>query len=223
VTLKIVYGSFEKRQKLIESYGKISLRRNELVGVINSSIGVVVLYFDVLIGLQKKRIDWAQLEDYSKAFGEKLSFIGETMTSLSLDFRGISSAIESQIPKKTSEEAYSILKAIYDYFESLSHDDDFKKSVLNFLSAKTIVLSYYTLNDLLLAKVVGDREVTKEIHQLESVLQILVNSTIFKIDIEALMISLSKVIAENDLKSYVEGSRVIFREALASFLVLNNR
>ncbi len=223
VTLKIVHGSFEKRQKLVESYGKIALRRDELVGVINFSIEIVDLCFDILIDLQKKRIDWTMLEDYSKSLKENFSFSGETIPPLNLSFLELSLAIERQIPKKTSEEAYGILKYIYDYFENLILDYDFKENVLNFSNTKAIVLSYYTLNDLSLAKVVGDRDITNEMMQLESALQILVNNTSFKIDIEALTVRLNKAIAENDLNSFVGTLRGIFKKALASFLVSDNK
>ena len=222
VDFKIVRGSFEKRQKLVESFGKIALRRDELIGVINSSIGIVDFSFDLLIGLTKKKIDWMLLEDYSKSLRENSGFIGVTIPSLNLSFLEILSAIERQDPKKTSEEAYNILKSIFNYFESLNLDDDFKESVPNFLSTKAIVLSYYTLNDLLLAKVVGDRGITKEMKQLENALQILVNSTGFKIDVEALMSTLGKTIVENDLKTFVEDVRDNFNQALSSFLVLSS-
>jgi hypothetical protein len=220
VTFKVVRGSFEKRQKLVESYGKISLRRDELVGVINSSIGIVDFSFDILIGLTKKKIDWGLLEDYSKSLKENASFIGVTIPSLNLSFIEISSAIERQVPTKTSEQAYGILKSIFNYFENLNLEDDIKESVPNFLSTKAIVLSYYTLNDLLLAKVVEDREITKEIKQLENALQILVKSTGFKIDVEPLMSTLGKTIVEDDLQTFVEDVRGNFNQALASFLGL---
>jgi hypothetical protein len=137
-----------------------------------------------------------------------------------LSFIEISSAIERQVPTKTSEQAYGILKSIFNYFENLNLEDDIKESVPNFLSTKAIVLSYYTLNDLLLAKVVEDREITKEIKQLENALQILVKSTGFKIDVEPLMSTLGKTIVEDDLQTFVEDVRGNFNQALASFLGL---
>ena len=224
VTFKIISGLFEKkRQKLIEVYGEVSLRRNELVEIIQASIRIIDLSFDILIDLQKKQINWLLLEKYFEAFGENFSFAGATMPSLNLDLLKISSAIKSQIPKKTSKEAYIILKVIYDYFERLNVDDDFKESAPNFKSSKAIILAYYTLNDLILAKVVDANEITKETHQLESVLQILANNNSFKIDIEALMVNIGKVIPENELENFIVRSRGIFKEALNSFLVLENR
>ena len=89
------------------------------------------------------------------------------MPPLNLDFLKISSAINSQNLQKTSKEAYNILKTIFEYFNGLSVDDDFKESVPNFQSAKTIILAYYALNDLLLGKLVGDKENKKESHNLK--------------------------------------------------------
>jgi hypothetical protein len=213
-TFKIFNRKFEAYQKLTEDNGQVLLRRNELLGVIKASIGIVDLSFDILMGLQKKRINWQRLEDYSKDLGENFSFTGQSMPTLNLNFQKISSAIKRQVPKETSKEADNILKVIHGYFGSLSLDDDIKESVPNFLSAKTIILSYYTLNDLLLGKVVGDKETKKEIHQLESVLQILANNTEFKVNIEELKASIDKVIPENDLQSVIDGSRGIFKEQL---------
>jgi len=213
-TFKIINRTFEKRQKLIEDNEKILLRRNELLEVINASIGIVDLSFDILIGLQKKQINWQRLEDYSKDLGETFSFIGQSLPSLNLSFVKIYSAIKSQIPKETSKEANNILNMIYSYFDSLNLDDDLKESVPNFLSAKTIILSYYTLNDLLLGRIVGDKENTKEKHQLESILQILTNNTDFKVNMEELQTSIDKLIPENDLESVIDNSREIFKEQL---------
>ena len=72
----------EEHQKSLENNEKATLRRNELLGVINASIGIIDSSFDVLIGLQAKRINWQQVEDHSKAFGENLSFTGQTMPQL---------------------------------------------------------------------------------------------------------------------------------------------
>ena len=101
---------------------KASLRRSELLEVINSSVGIIDQSFNVLIGLQEKRINWENLEGCSNGFGENLSFTGQTMPPLNLDFSKIYSAIKSQIPKEASNEAFSILKAMYEYFNSLNPD-----------------------------------------------------------------------------------------------------
>jgi hypothetical protein len=154
------------------------------------------------------------LEVYSKDFGENFTFIAQSMPPLNLSFQQISSAIERQIPKETSKEAYNILKNIYAYFDGLSLDDDLRECVPNFQTAKAIVLVYYTLNDTLLGKVVEDKETKKEIHELENMLHILANNTTFKVNIEALKASIDKATPTNDLENVIDGSRKIFKEQL---------
>ena len=209
-----VNGMLEEQRKSIENNEKAALRRKELLGVINASIGIIDLSFDVLIGLQEKRINWQRLDGYSNGFGGNFSFTGQTIASLSLDFSKVSSAIKRQIPKETSKEAYNILKAIYGYFRGLSLRDDFKESVPNFQNANSVILAYLALNDLLLGKVVGDKENKKENSQLETVLQNLDNETNFKVNIDELKGSIDKMGLETDKESVIEVSRGIFKKQL---------
>ena len=204
----------EEHQKSLENNEKATLRRNELLGVINASIGIIDLSFDVLIGLQAKRINWQQVEDRSNGFGENLSFTGQTMPQLNLDFSNVSSAIKRQVPKGTSKEAYNILKTIYEYFNGLSLNDDLKDYRPNLQNAKAVILAYYTLNDLLLGKAVGDKENKKENSQLETVLQNLANETNFKVNIDELKGNIDKMGLESDRESIIEESRGIFKEQL---------
>ena len=204
----------EEQRKSLENNEKATLRRNELLGVINASIGIIDLSFDVLFGLQAKRINWQQVEDRSNGFGENLSFTGQTMPQLNMDFSNVSSAIKRQVPKETSKEAYNILKTIHEYFNGLSLDDDLKDYRPNLQNAKAVILAYYTLNDLLLGKVVGDKENKKENSQLETVLQNLANETNFKVNIDELKGNIDKMGPEADRESAVEDSRGIFKEQL---------
>jgi hypothetical protein len=222
-TFKTVDRKFEPYKELTEINGQVKLRENELLKVINASIGIVDSTFGILIGLQKKRINWKWLENYSNDFGENFIFTGQSMPAFNLSFHKISSAIKAQNPKETSKEANNILKVVYGYFESLSLDDDLKDSVPNFLSAKAIVSSYYALNDLFLARAVGDQENKKEMHQLVSMLQILADNTDFKVDIEELVAIVDKVIPENDLESVLDNVREIFKEQLNHMSLLHSR
>ena len=198
--------------------GKIALRRNELLGVINASIGIIDFSFNILIGLQNKGINWERLEEYSsKDLIGAFTFIGQSMPPLNLSFLNIASAIKSQIPEETSREAYKILKVIYGYFDSLNVDDDLKESSPNFKIARDIILSYFTLNELLLGKEAGEKENNEKNSQLERVIQILANNTNFKINIEQLKASIDKVVPENNLESVIDSSRKIFKD---QFLVL---
>src|SRR5665647_3092912 len=204
---KIVSGMFEEEPKSIWGDEQVTLRRTELLELVKVSIGLIELSFDILISLQEKRVNWVRLEQYSKDFGPNKNFTLQTMPPLNLDFLKISSAINSQNLQKTSKETYNILKTIFEYFNDLSIDDDFKDSVPNFQSAKAIILAYYTLNDLLLGKLVGDKENKKESHQLESALEILSNNTSFKVNIEELRVNIENLTPDNDLEGVIDNAR----------------
>jgi hypothetical protein len=221
-TFKIISGMFEEKSKSIWGDEQIAQRRTELLEVVKASIGLIELSFDILIGLQEKRINWVRLEEYSDVFGLNLNFTLQTMPPLNLGIQKISSAINSQDPQKTSTEAYNILKTVFEYFNVLNVEDDNKESVPNFQSAKAIILAYYILNDLLLGKLVGDKENKKESHQLESDLELLTNSTSFKVNIEELRVNIEKVTPENDLESVIDNIRGIFKEQLKQISTLFN-
>jgi hypothetical protein len=192
----------------------LELLTNELVDVIDASIGIVDLSFNILIGLQKKHINWQLLEEFSKGFGETFSFVGQSIPPLNLGFEKISLAIKQQITADISKEAYNILKVIYCYYDNLSLDDDLPESVPNFPSTKAIILSYYTLNDLLLGRVVGDKESKKEPPQLERFLQTLAEGTFFKVNFREIMDIIDEVKLEDDLEQKIDDCRVIFKEQL---------
>ncbi len=213
-TFKIIYGLFEEKSKSIWSDGKADLRQKELLEVVVGSIGLIELSFDTLIGLREKRVNWIQLEKYSGGFGPNSNFALQTMPDLNLDFLKISSAINSLDALNTSKEAYSILKKIFEYFSSLNIDDDIKGSVLNFQSAKAIILAYYTLNDTMLGKLVGDIEYKNENIQLETALETLANETDFKVNVEEVRASIEKINPEDNLEATINDVRGIFKDQL---------
>jgi hypothetical protein len=204
----------EEHRKDLEFDEKANLRKQDLISTIHSSIDIVDLSFDILISLNQKRINWKPLEGYVSNVKENLNQSLQTMEPLMLDFSKVASAIKHQIPKETSEEVYSVLKSIYEYFGSLKIEFDLKEAHPNFQDSKNIIIAYYTLNDLLLGKVVGEKENNQEKYQLENVLQILATTTNFKADVEALKANINMVIPEKDLESFVEDIRANFREEL---------
>jgi hypothetical protein len=207
-----------EEQQIDKDTWKAAIRRNEILAVLDASVGIIDFSFNVLIGIHKRQIDWQRLNDYSSEdLLNTFSFTGQFMPPLDFDFLKISSAIENQNLEETSKEAYDILKVIYNYFDNLSLTDDLKESVPNFVNAKAIILSYYTLNYLLLGKVAGEKENANEYNQLKSVLELLANDTTFKVNIEALKNSMDKVIPENYSESEIVKTREIFKN---QFLLL---
>ena len=210
-----IHVMIEEHQKTLEFNEKSALRKNELLGAINASIHIVDLSFDILISLQVKRINWELLEaSSSHGFGDSLSFTGKTLPPLILDFSNISAAIKDQGPKETSKEAYEILKSIQGYFNGLNLDEDIKDTLPNFQNTKNAILAYYTLNDLLLGKMVGDKENKKENSYLETLLQNLAKETKVNVNFENLRDSIGKMGSEVDSESVIEDSREIFKEQL---------
>ena len=208
-----INGILEDQRKTVETNEKTALRRSELLSVINASIGIVDLSFDVLIGLQDKRINWQQLETFSNGFNENLKFTGQTLPPLNLDFSRIVPAVKTQVPNEASNEAFNILKATYEYFNGLNPDEGVKENPPNFQTVKTLILAYFLLNDLLFGKLVGDKENVRETGELETALKSLAEAN-FKVDVEELKRSIDKINLEGDRQALIEDSRAIFKEQL---------
>ena len=99
---------------------------------------------------------------------------------------------------------------------NLSLEDEIKDNHPNFENSKALISAYYTLNDLLLGKVVGDKENKKENEYLEENLQNLGSGTNVKVNAEELLGSISKMGLDVDKESVIEASRGIFKEQLKS-------
>ena len=209
-----VNGRLEEERKIqqqtAETNAKNVLRTNELLTVIDRSMGIVDLTFNLLIALQDKRINWQQIEAFAGEFREKLDFTGQTLPPLKVDYSLIGRAVRSQAAKDASTEAFNILKAAYMYFDGLRPEDDIKDNPPTFQTAKTLIHAYYLLNDLLLGRFVGDKNTVKENSELETSLQTLAEAN-FKVEFEALNGSIK---VEGERQTIVNDSRAIFREQL---------
>jgi hypothetical protein len=204
----------ETERKLVEEQAKTDARKSDLTNAINTSIPIVDLSFSILIGLHEKRVNWTRLQGYAKGLGEKYAFAGQTMAPLNLDFAQVSLFIERQAPRETSVEAFNVLKSIHGYFKSLKPEEDITNAYPNFQSAKDAILAYYTLNDMLLGKVTGERENKKEDAYLEALLQRLRQESGIKVNFEDLMASLDRMSFEEDRQSVIDESRELFKEQL---------
>ena len=101
----------EEQQKSKNGW-KVAIRRNELLAVIDASIGIIDFSFNILIGVKKKRINWEYLKIYSSQdLLDTFNFTGKLMPPLNVDFLKISSAIKSQIPEKHQKKPTISLKS----------------------------------------------------------------------------------------------------------------
>ena len=199
----------------METNDKASLRKSDLTGLVNGSIGIVDSSFDILMGLNEKRVNWALLESIADKLGSGWNFTGQTVAPLNLDFEKVSVAIKKQAPKETAKEAFSILKSIYQYFDGLKPDDNEKEKVdLNLQNAKAGIVAYYMLNDLLLGKVVGEKDSEKEIYAFEGVLSGLAKESNVKVSFEDIRAKIDGLSGQMDDGSVVEEARGILKDQL---------
>src|SRR5208283_1362316 len=198
------------QQKTAETNQKTTQRKVELIAVIEKAVRIVDLSFDVLIGLQDKRIDWQQIETSASGLGESLNFTAQTLPPLNLEYVKIGSAAKAQTPKDASNEAFNLLKTAYRYFDNLNPEDDVKENQPNFQTTKNLVLAYFLVNDLLLGRFVGDKDNTREIHELDVALQSLAEAN-FIVNLEVLKGSLN---LEDEKQAVIEGTRAVFKEQL---------
>jgi len=204
----------ESQQKTTETDEKVFMIKNDLALALNSSIGIVDLSFNILMGLGEKRIDWDRLESYTESLEKTWNFKGQIITPLTLDFAGVSAAVKKQVPKATSKETFNILKAIYSYFDGSKPDENQKDANVEFQKAKTIVLAYYTLNDLMFAKVIGEGVAETESSALETALQGLANEPDLKVNFEELMTCVAKLSPGVENKAIVEDTRILLKGQL---------
>jgi hypothetical protein len=196
--------------KTDESIEKAIQRKSDLTAAIDASMVVVDLSFNVLMGLHGKRIDWASLEGAADSLGSSLNFKWQTLAPLNVGFSNLSVAIKQQIPKEIAQESYAILKMVYEYFDNLKPMDNEK---VDFEIAKSAIGAYYTLNDLLFAKVIGEKDNGEERLALEGLLLALANSSEGKISFDGLWAGLDKF-GPVEGGSVVEDMRRLFREQL---------
>jgi len=182
--------ALEEQEKAKEQKEKAALRKTELLAALNSVLPVIDASFDLLLGFHKKRVDWTQIEGYIQAWTAPLSLNAQTLPPLNLDYSSANAAVKAHDTRKASKETLGILKAIHDYFNGLKSEEDIVESSPNFEHTEALLLAYYTLNDLILARVVGDKDTKKEADYLAEKLKGLSDSTNFKVEVAGLMTSI---------------------------------
>jgi hypothetical protein len=203
-----IQSLLKERQKKLEKNEKPSLRKNDLSKV----MGVIDLSFDILIGLNRKTIDWVHLEGYAAELLN--SFRLNEEASLNLDFVNVSAAIKNKIVEETSKEAYGILKSIYEYFDGLKPDVDQEVNNVNIPNVKNLILAYYMLNDILFGKIVSEVDNDKESLALETVILKLANEANVKVNIKDLKSGISRLGVEADQAEICKDIRAKFKENL---------
>jgi hypothetical protein len=162
------------------------------------------------MGLQFKPVNWAKLDIYANSLIEKTGFAGQTLAPLTLDFTKVAETIKSEVPENASKEIFEVLKTVYVYFEELQLKEDIEQLHPNFKDAKETILACFTLNDIWLGKIAGEKDNQKESQVLEGALQSLADETSFNVNFEALKAGFDKMVPDAQLESTIEDNREIF-------------
>jgi len=207
----------EKQKKATETEKEVTQRKTELTELIHSSIDVVDLAFNIIMGLNRKRVDWVRLESYANGLESKHGSKELSQSHLVLDFAKIAAAIKKQDPKTASKETFAILKILFGHVNNLKLGDYKKDSDLMLNNVQAVILAYYVLNDLMLGKIVNDSEGDKEFFALENILSSLASESNFRISFDQLKLGVNKLSAVEEHGGIIEDTRAIFREQLKLF------
>jgi hypothetical protein len=206
-------AALEEFKKVRERKERAEVRKKDLLAALNTVFPTIDASFDVLMGLHKKRVDWTQIEGYTQTWGLPLNFQAQTLPPLDLDYSKVAAAIKAQVAKETAKETLNLLKTVHAYFTALKPEDDIAEAAPNFEQTKAIILAYYTLNDLFLARVVNDPDIAPAVAYLEANLKSLSDATLFKVDMSELM---ATVDAAGTLGNAGD-ARTLFSEKLKQF------
>jgi len=159
--------TLEEQRRIPQDKEAAKQERNEIAKILSVAIEITDSLFDVLRSLHGQ-VDWNRVESYSKRAEEKWKELHEPKGwAIDLDFKKLLLAVKGHHPKETSNEISIILRILYEYFRGLTLKNEFLDEIHpNCHDAKTTILAYYTLNDVILGTIVGDEETRKEISEL---------------------------------------------------------
>jgi len=208
-----ILGLLAEQQQTTEKNRKQSELKADLKAALNATLSTVDLTFDILIGLHEKRVNWQHLNSFSDRLVGGLSWTGQTLPPLNVDFSKISDAITKQVPKEVSREVLGVLKAIYAYFYSLPNKEDITENHEFLKNAKNAMTIYLILNDVMFARVTGQKDDPKELAALENAMSMLIDAANVKISLDDIASSIQKTSAP-DSKIDLDDFRENFREEI---------
>jgi hypothetical protein len=210
-----ILGLLAEQQQAMEKNQKQSELKANLKAALNATLDTVDLTFNILIGLHEKRVNWQSLKAYSDRLVCGVSWTGQTLPPLNVDLSKISDAIIKQVPKDVSREVLGVLKAIYAYFYSLPNKEDTTENLELMKNAKNAMTIYLILNDVMFARVTGQKDDPKELAALENAVSILIDPANIEINLDDIASSIQKTSAP-DSKIDVDDFRENFREQIAT-------
>ena len=211
-----VTEALEKQQKkTLDDKEAASQTQNQLAEMLGVVIEIVDALFDILRSLQGQ-VDWSRVENYLNRSEENIKvFTIQNRGTLNLNVKKLSSAIKDRQPKETAKETYSILTSLYEYFSGLPVQDETPEQIHpNIGDAKKLMLTYYTLNDVVLGITVEDEEIRKEINEFIPMIDDFSKGTYLKVNADEVKDNVNKLSVEKEKENLIEESRAAFIQQL---------
>jgi hypothetical protein len=202
----------EEYRIALQQKESVANKEKEIIAIIKSILPVVDMCFNFLMGLHDTKIDWKHAAESCNGIGQNLQLTSRTLPTLTLDFVKISTAVAIQSQQEMANESLNLLKSIYHYFICLAQDDEIANIHPNWVNP--IIDSYYTLNDIFLGKIVGDKE---NLAGNNFLIDTLTNIDMkgFKINMEELKVRIDRFDVEADKQSAVKNARDLFKSQLS--------
>ena len=111
------------------------------------------------------------------------------------------------------------MRLLHDYFNRLARSNESLKKVHpNYHDAKTTIIAYYLLNDIILARIVGDKEIGREHNELAMMVDNLSKGTNLKINVAAIKLVIAKLDVEKDKEGIIKETRFVFKQQLKELI-----
>jgi hypothetical protein len=184
----------------------------ELNKIFASYANIMDPLFDLLIDLQG-HTNWITLENdltrckLAKALEGRLS-------TPSLDFRNLSQFIKEKKAKEAVNEMATLIHLLHGDISTMDKKEISGELQLDYVTLKSVVLAYFTLNDVLLGQAIADDELEKEKTVLAKVLEDFSNEA--ETDLSSQFTDRLKLQKTSELP--VEVSRALVRKLLGEFL-----
>jgi hypothetical protein len=191
----------------------------DAASVIASVYPLVDQLFDILSNLHGK-VDWISMENSVEKINGESRLIEKAMGCSNLDVSPLAEAAKQWNTSGASKEVYQILVSLDEAFSELtSKNANSPQMRQQYEIAKAILHSYYVLNDIVLAFVVGDPTVEEETALLGTLLDGLVKTTTFQLDAKAVVGALGKVQVETGSQQSVVECRALFKKQVEPLLL----
>jgi len=191
----------------------------DAASVLTSVYPLVDQLFDILRNLHGK-VDWTSMENSVEKIHGESRLIEKAMGCSKLDVSPLAEAAKQWNTSGASKEIYQILVSLNEAFcELTSKNANSPQMRQQYETAKAILHSYYVLNDIILAFVVGDPTVEEETALLGTLLDGLVKTTNFHLDAKAVVGALGKVQVETGSQQSVVECRALFKNQVEPLLL----